>query len=32
MQRSKKSTGGIIGQAKQSEFVSEWELVYLFRR
>ena len=28
IQRSKKSSGGIIGQTRQEEYVTEWELVY----
>ena len=28
IQRSKKGTGGIIGQTKKDSFVTEWELVY----
>ena len=28
IQRSKKSTGGIIGQTRQDSYISEWELVY----
>ena len=28
IERSKKGTGGIIGEVRQSAFVSEWELVY----
>ena len=28
IQRSQKSTGGIIGQTKQLEYVTKWEIVY----
>ena len=28
IQRSKKDSGGIIGQTKQNAFVTEWELAY----
>ena len=28
IQRSKKGTGGIIGQTKKESYVTEWELVY----
>ena len=28
IQRSKKSSGGIIGQTRQDSYISEWELVY----
>ena len=28
IERSKKGAGGIIGEVRQSAFVSEWELVY----
>ena len=28
IQRSKKSTSGIIGQSRQTSYVTEWELVY----
>ena len=27
IQRSQKSTGGIIGQTRQSEYVTKWEIV-----
>ena len=28
IQRAKKSSGGIIGQTKQTDYVTEWEIIY----